>query len=145
MVYKNIEKYVHANKQIGILLLRFFIGFRIFYGVIDNVLSWERMIEFSNFLSANNFPFPIASANISVYVQLFGAILIFIGLKIRVTSFILSINFIIALVSVHLRANDSIEGMTPALAMLFGCLTLLFTGADKISLEYYFRPNENNE
>ena len=95
------------------------------------------MIEFSEFLLANNFPFPIASALVSVYVQFFGAILILIGFRIRLSAFILIINLLMALIMVHLPSNDTIEGMTPALAMLFGCLTLLFTGAEKWSLEAY--------
>ncbi len=136
---RKIEIFLDANKQVGILLLRIFIGCRLLYGVIDNILSWERMIEFSNFLDANNFPFPIISAVTSVYVQFFGAIFILVGFKLRFASFLLSINFIVALIFVHFRANDTIEGMTPALAMLFGCLALLFTGTDKISLEHYFR------
>ncbi len=97
------------------------------------------MMEFSNFLEANNFPFPIISAVVSVYVQFFGAIFILFGYKLRIASFLLTINFIVALICVHFPANDTIEGMTPALAMLFGCLTLLFTGADKISIENYLR------
>lgn len=138
IIIKKIKIFLDDNKSVGILLLRIFIGCRLFYGVVDNVLSWERMIEFSNFLEANNFPLPIISAIISVYVQLIGAIFILVGFKLRFASFLLSINFIVALIFVHFRANDTIEGMTPALAMLFGCLTLLFTGADKISLDNYF-------
>lgn len=134
---KEIERFFDANKPVGILLLRVFVGTRLFYGVIDNVLSWERMIEFSSFLEANQFPFPIISAIISVYVQLIGAIFILLGYKIRFASMLLIINFLVALLFVHIRANDTIELMTPALAMLFGCLTLLFTGADRISLEIY--------
>ncbi|MEQ8470754.1 MAG: DoxX family protein [Marinoscillum sp.] len=137
-----IENFLDANKPVGILLLRVFIGSRLFYGVIDNILSWERMIEFSNFLAANNFPFPIISAVTSVYVQFFGALSILIGFKLRVASFLLALNFMVALIFVHLRASDTIEGMTPALAMLFGCLTLLFTGPDKISLKGYFDSKE---
>jgi putative oxidoreductase len=94
------------------------------------------MIKFSDFLEANQFPFPVLSAVASVYVQFLGALLILAGYKIRIASFILSLNFMVALIFVHFRANDTIEGMTPALAMLFGCLTFLFTGADKISLDH---------
>lgn len=134
-----IEAFLEANKAIGILLLRIFIGGRLLYGVIDNVVSWERMVEFSIFLEANHFPIPIISAVTSVYVQFFGAISILLGFRLRLASFLLAINFLIALIFVHFRVNDTLEGMTPALAMLFGCLTLLFTGAEKISLENYFR------
>ena len=136
---KKFEKFLDKNKHIGIFILRIFIGFRLIYGVLDNILSWERMIEFSVFLDTNHFPFPIISAILSVYLQFFAAILILIGFKLRIATIPLIIHFIVALVAFHFRVNDSIEGMTPALAMLFGCLTLLFTGADKISFENYNR------
>lgn len=136
---QKIEHFFDNNQQVGIFLLRIFIGCRLLYGVIDNIISWEQMVEFANFLELNHFPFPIISAVTSVYVQFFGAIFILIGFKCRWAAFILSLNFIIALIFVHLRANDTIEGMMPALAMLFGCLTLLFTGADKISVKNYLR------
>ena len=92
-------------------------------------------MEFSVFLQNNGFPFPTFNAIVSVYVQFLGAILILVGYKIRYASFVLVINFLVALIFVHIRANDTIEGMTGALAMLFGCLTFLFSGADKISLD----------
>lgn len=136
---QKIEQLLDANKQVGIFLLRVFIGGRLLYGVIDNVLSWERMLEFSNFLLANNFPFPTISAVVSVYVQLIGAIFILLGFKIRYASLLLIFNFLVALIFVHLRANDTIERMTPALAMLFGCLTFLFTGSERISLDHYLK------
>lgn len=133
---QRIESFFGKNKSVGILLLRIFIGLRLLYGVLDNVLSWERMLEFSEFLRQNNFPWPVFCAVLSVYVQLFGAIFILIGFKIRLASFFLILNFLVALLFVHIRANDTIEGMTPALAMLFGCLTFLFTGAGKLSVRY---------
>lgn len=137
LILNRIDKYLDSKKHLGIFLLRIFVSLRLLYGVIDNIISWERMIEFSNFLQLYNFPFPIFNAVLSVYVQFIGAILILIGYRIRIASFILVINFIIALVFVHIIGNDSIEGMTGALAMLFGCLTFVFTGADKLSLETY--------
>ena len=132
--YNITEKYLDSKKYWGIFLLRIFVSLRLLYGVIDNIFSWERMIEFSNFLQHYNFPIPIVSANVSVYVQFICAILILIGYKIRIASFILIINFLVALIFVHIIGNDTIEGMTGALAMLFGCLTFIFTGAGKISV-----------
>lgn len=137
-----IEHWLASNKHIGILILRIFIGGRLFYGTIDNVVSWERMLEFSDFLEANSFPLPLVSAVVSVYVQFLGSLLILFGFRLRIAALLLSINFMIALIFVHLPAHDSIEAMTPALAMFFGCLTLLFTGADKISLKNYFKQNK---
>lgn len=138
-----IEKLLERNKHIGIFILRIFIGLRLFYGVADNVISWEKMIEFSDFLALNKFPLPLISAVFSVYLQFFGSILILLGFRIRIASFILIINFLVALVFVHLRANDSIEAMTPALAMFVGCITLLFTGGDKISIDYHLQAKKS--
>ncbi|MEQ9426091.1 MAG: DoxX family protein [Cyclobacteriaceae bacterium] len=132
---KRLEIILDSKKYVGILLLRIFIGSRLLYGVLDNVLSWERMLEFSGFLEFNGFIFPMANAVISVYAQFFCALLVLIGYQTRIASFVLIVNFSVALIFVHLRAGDSVEGMTGALAMLFGGLTLLFTGADKISLD----------
>lgn len=130
------------NVDIGILLLRLFIGLRLIYGVIDNVVSWEHMIKFAQFIEANNLPFPIVSAVVSVYAQFIGGLMILIGLKIRWASLLIIINFIVALY-VHLNANDTVEGMTPALAMLFGGLVLFFTGSGRISFDSYL--NRNNK
>lgn len=132
-------KFFEAKGYIGIFLLRIFVGLRLLYGVIDNIISWEKMMEFSGFLELNGFPFPTISAVLSVYAQFICGILILTGFKIRFASLIMVFNFLIALLFVHLKANHSIEVMTPALAMLFGSLTFLFTGADKISLDAYFR------
>lgn len=126
---------ITPNPAIGILILRLFIGFRLLYGVLDNVISWEKMLEFSHFLENNGFIMPTISAVLSVYVQLLGGIMLIIGFKTRIAAFFLVLNFVVALVFFHLKISDSIEGMTPAMAMLFGSLTLLFTGADKFSLD----------
>ena len=71
------------NKDFGILLLRVFIAVRLIYGVLDNVLHWDRMIEFKDFLQQNKFPIPLICAIVSVYAQLIAGILILVGLKIR--------------------------------------------------------------
>lgn len=129
-----LTRFFDSNKSIGIFLLRLFIGFRLIYGVIDNIFSWEKMLEFSAFLENNSIPFPVVSAVLSVYIQFFGAILLLVGYKTRLAAFVLAINFVVAL-AVHIGFKDSIEGMTPALAMLFICLTLLFTGPGRIAFE----------
>jgi len=131
-----MSQYLNNKNHIGILLLRLFIGIRILYGVIDNVFSWERMLEFSEFLAVYHFPIPVVSAVTSVTIQFIGSILLLLGYKTRIAAFVLTLNFLIAILMVHLPSSDTFDGMTPALAMFVGCLTLLFTGADKISIDY---------
>ncbi len=94
------------------------------------------MKEFATFLESHSFAYPVACAVISVYVQFIGSILLVIGYKTRMAACVLILNFIVAIVFVHIKIGDSIEGMTPAFAMLFGCLALFFTGADKISIDH---------
>ena len=127
--------------SIGLLLLRIFIGLRLIYGVIDYVLSWEKMIKFADFLAAFHFPMPTVSAVVSFAVQLLGGLSLLLGLYTKLFSSLLVINFIIALVVVHLQSNDSAEVMTPALAMLFGSLTIWFTGPGKYSVKHFLNKN----
>lgn len=121
------------NKDIGIFLFRLFIGFRLLYGVLDNILVWERMLEFESFLHAHHFPAPRLAAIISVYAQAIAGLLIIVGYKIRWAAVFMIINFLVALFMVH--GGQSIEEMTPALAMLFAAILFLFLGAGRYSLQ----------
>ncbi len=137
LTMSTFDVFFASKKHIGILLLRMFIGIRLIYGVMDNIVNWHHMIEFSNFLENHGFPIPLYSAILSVYAQFLSGLMLLFGYKTRVAAFIMSINFMVALLLVHLPINDTIEGMTPALAMLFGSLTLLFTGGDRLSLDVW--------
>lgn len=123
------------RRDMGVLFLRLFIGVRLIYGVIDNIFSWKKMLEFAAFLENFHFPFPIASAIISVFFQCIAGIMIIVGLKIRLAALLMIGNFLIALLMVHLY--DSFEGMTPALAILFASILFLFQGAGKYALDSY--------
>jgi putative oxidoreductase len=127
-----LVNWLEKNKDIGILLLRMFIGIRLVYGVADNVFSWHHMMAFEEFLDAKGFPIPLISAVLSVYAQFIAGILIITGFQIRIASCVMIVNFMIALVMVH--RHDSFEVMTPALSMLFANLLFLFQGAGRFSL-----------
>jgi putative oxidoreductase len=128
-----MKAWFNKNADLGILIFRLFISFRILYGVIDNILSWERMMEFSRFLKTFHFPFPVFCAIVSVYAQLIAGLLLLAGFMTRTASLLLIINFIVALLLVH--RNDPVEAMTPALAMFFGAILLLFTGPGKFAID----------
>lgn len=114
-------------KDIGVLLLRLFIGTRLLYGVLDNILSWAKMLEFRDFLQLFQFPMPLLAAVVSVYAQAVCGLLILIGWKIRWAAAIMVVHFLIALLMVHW--GQTVEQMTPALALLFSNLLFLFAGA----------------
>lgn len=126
--------WLDRNKDPGVLFLRLFIGFRLVYGVFDNVISWEHMIKFRDFLQHFHFPLPMVSAIVSVYAQLFAGLMIVAGWKIRWAAIVMIINFLVAIIMVH--RNDTIEGMTPALMMIFCCVLFLFQAAGKYALDH---------
>jgi putative oxidoreductase len=121
------------NKDIGIFLFRLFIGFRLLYGVVDNIVVWGRMLEFESFLQVHQLPYPRLAAIISVYAQAISGLLIIIGYKIRWAAILMIINFTVALLVIHW--GQSIEEMTPALAMFFAAVLFLFVGAGRYSLQ----------
>jgi putative oxidoreductase len=125
--------WLDSNRSIGILILRLFIGLRLIYGVVDNILSWDRMLEFEGFLNKVGFPFPLVCAVISVYAQFIAGVLFIIGWKIRYAALLMIFNFTVAWLMVD--RFGSIEQMTPALSMLFCSVLLLFIGAGKIAFE----------
>ena len=126
-------KWFDSRKDVGVLLLRLFVGVRLIYGVIDNVISWEHMIRFRDFLEQFNFPLPLVSAVVSVYAQLLAGLMFIVGWKIRWAAILMIINFLVALVMVHW--GEKLESMTPALAILFISILFLFQGAGKYSLD----------
>lgn len=124
---QTLLSWLDKNPNLGLLLLRLFIGLRLIYGVADNIVSWDKMLEFSGFLQSFHFPLPLFSAVISVYAQAIAGILFITGWKVRYAALLMIINFFIALVMVH--RQDTIEQMTPALSLLFISIFLLFSGS----------------
>jgi hypothetical protein len=56
-----------------------------------------------------------------------------------------SLPFFFTVIFVHFRIGDSIEGMTPALAMLFGAATLFFTRPVKYGMGKLTGPTDGNQ
>jgi len=121
----------------SLLIVRLAFGFRILYGVIDNVIDWDRMIEFEHFLSANGFPFPLLAAVVSVYAQFLSSISWLAGYKIKISSGIMFLNFSVAIFGFHFASGDSYLGMAPAIHLAVISILLFTTGAGKLSLDDY--------
>jgi len=125
--------WLRHNKDIGLLLLRLFVGTRLLYGVVDNIASWEKMLEFEAFLKTYHFPFPIISAIVSVYAQAIAGVLFIIGYQTRWAALAMVFNFFVAFVMVHW--GQPYDQLTAVLSMLFISILFLFTGAGKYSLD----------
>lgn len=126
-------RFLTTRRAWGALLLRLFVGFVLVYGTIDNVMSAERMAEFEAFLATNGFPAPALAAPLSAYAQFVCGILIIIGFAVRPAAAVMIVNFVVALLMVHVGLPFS-SNISP-LAMLFCNIFLLFNGAGILSVD----------
>ena len=121
------------RRDYGVIFLRLFIGSFIIWGVQDNILSHEKMVEFERFLAARGTPWPAFSAQLSVYAQFVCGVSILLGAFVRPLSIIFIINFICAILIAH--RGHTFQQMFPALVMIAAGLFLLFNGAGKLSID----------
>jgi putative oxidoreductase len=126
-------EFIEQRREYGALFLRLLIGIFIIWGVQDNILSHERMLEFEKFLAAKGTPSPAFAAQLSVYAQFICGISILLGAFIRLTSAVFIMNFIAAILIAH--RGDTFRNMLPALMMLASGLFFLFHGAGKPSVD----------
>jgi putative oxidoreductase len=126
-----------AREGYGAIFIRVLVGVFIIWGVQDNILSFERMEEFAQFLAARGVPLPLFAAIVSVYVQMICGLSILLGAAVRLTSIPLIVNFVAALVIAH--RGDSFRGMFPALMMIAAGLFFLFHGAGELSVDKYLQ------
>ena len=124
-----LDRYAEA----GTLVLRLFFAFVLIYGTQDNVFSHERMLEFRDFVAANGFPYPLFSAYLSAYAQFICGMLIGVGLLTRLAAITMTINFIAALLMVHMQLPFA-SNISP-LAMLFCAVFFLLHGPGPLSLD----------
>lgn len=124
---------LERHREVAPLLLRLFVAGILIYGTADNVFSHERMLEFRDFLASKNFPLPLASAYLSAYGQFFTGTLLAIGLFTRLAALVVTFNFVVALLMVHidLPFNANIAPMS----MLIGGIFFVLYGAPRYSLD----------
>ncbi|NNF33449.1 MAG: DoxX family protein [Saprospiraceae bacterium] len=126
--HQNIKNQYRKYADLPIRLL---VGFHLIRGTIDNILSWERMLEFKAFLELHGLIFLLLGACVSVNAQFICGILFIIGYKVRWAATVIVFNFIIAILLVHL--GDTYINTFPALVMLAGSICLFFYGDGEIS------------
>jgi putative oxidoreductase len=128
-----LNSYFENRRDYGTIFLRLIIGWRLIDGTQDNVFSWERMLEFRDFLSVHGTPAPLFCAVVSVYAQFICGILYVIGWFIRPAALVMIINFIVALIIAHIGL--SFQQSFDAWIMLASAAFFLFHGAGKISVD----------
>ncbi len=130
---RKLNQFFDQYQVYGAIFIRLLLGFHLIYGVQDNVLSWDRMLEFEAFLAQHGFPLSLFCAVVSVYAQLICGLLFILGAFVRAAALVMIFNFIVALMMVHL--GDVYPSLFPALAMLLGSAFLLFNGAGAWSFD----------
>lgn len=126
-------EFLERHSEYGAFVLRLFLAFVLMYGTQDNILSREQMIVFGDFLERNGFPYPMLSAHLSVYAQFGSGLLILLGLYTRLAALVMCVNFLVALVMVHVGLP--FDANIAPLAMFFGSVFLLFHGAGPLALD----------
>lgn len=118
--------------------VRIIFSFRLIYGTVDNIISWERMLEFKLFLESNHFPLPLLCAVISVYMQFLAGISWILGYKMKLFSLLMIGNFLLA-IYVHLAAGDAYLTLAPALHLLAISILFYVIGPGKISITEFVK------
>jgi putative oxidoreductase len=137
---QKLNLYFETRKDYGAIFLRLVIGWRLIDGTQDNVFSWERMLEFRDFLEQHGVAYPLAAAHISVYAQFICGILYMLGAFVRPAAIVMVVNFMAALAIAHI--GTTFQQSFDALMMLFGSLFFMFYGAGKISVDHLLKERK---
>jgi putative oxidoreductase len=132
-VLPRVRRFADAHRDYAPVAVRAFAGTFLVYMSQDNVFSWARMLEFAAFLETQGFPWPIASAVVSVAAQFTAGLLFLAGAWVRWAALVMVANFVVALATVH-TALPFREALDPA-AMLASAVSLFFSGAGALSLD----------
>jgi putative oxidoreductase len=102
--------------DVASLGLRLLTGGFLIYGVIDNIVSAERMAEFGAFLTAAGFWRPDLMAPLSVYAQFAIGVSLIFGLLTRWAGLLLAFNFVVGVAMVHW--NQGFREWWPAIVLV---------------------------
>lgn len=121
----------HAD--VGLLALRVGIGLFLIYGVWDNIVSTERMQEFTSFLRKFGFASPVLMAHLSVWAQFLVGVSFVLGAMSRWAGVLCAINFTVAIWMVD--RFSGIRGAFPAFCLALIGVYLALRGAGRFSVD----------
>ena len=129
------------HRELGPLFIRLFAGTFLIYMSQDNVFSQARMLEFERFLATAGFPLVPVAARVSVYAQFIAGILFLLGLFVRPAAAVMVVNFVVAILMVHLSAPFR-AALEPS-AMLASALALLVMGGGALSVDRWLKQRRD--
>ena len=118
------------------LAIRVFLGVFLLYMAQDNVFSAARMTEFERFLAANHVPAPALAARVSVYAQLVCGALVLVGVFTRWAALVMIVNFMVAIVGVHLKLP--FRTFLEPCAMLACAVALFLGGPGRLAIDTWW-------
>lgn len=128
-----LDRVLAPHRELGPVLIRLVVGYRLVWGTVDNVVSRGRMLEFADFLGAHGVPWPVLSAHVSAWAQFLCGLLFILGALTRPAAAVMVVNFLVALLVAHVGRPflDNYD----ALVMLFGSGFLLLHGPGRLSVD----------
>jgi putative oxidoreductase len=119
-----------------ILALRIVMGI-LFINHGHELFDSKAMQNFADWLQKDlHFPQPLLMAYLRTCAELFGGIMLVLGLFTRIGAFLIMITMLVAFFTAGKSAPLGDGEMTFAYAIVM--LTLVLTGGGKVSLDYYF-------
>jgi putative oxidoreductase len=119
---------------------------RVIVGVIMSAHGWQKLMggpaNFAGGLAQLGVPLPGLMAWVVTLVELVGGILLIVGLFSRLVALLLTIEFIVAILTVKIHVgliappNSAYSGAELDLALIAGFLVVLLTGPGRISLDH---------
>ena len=128
-----LDHVLEPYHEYGPLFIRLIVGYRLVWGAADNVFSYARMLEFSEFLAGHGVPWPLVAAFVSAYAQFIAGLLFVVGAYTRLAAAVMLINFTVALLLVHI--GQPFLDNYDALVMLFGAAFLFVHGPGSASVD----------
>ncbi len=128
-ILKNLKPY-------SAIFIRAAFGFHLIQYTYEDVFGLTAGSNNSEWLGAMGVPFPFFMSWLYILTEFIGGISIIIGFKTRWFSMLLIINFVVAILLVHVGKpyKESFE----AIQMLAVSFFFLFNGSGKLSIDSYF-------
>jgi putative oxidoreductase len=119
---------------------------RVIVGIIMAAHGWQKLTQMgaANFgeqmLGGLGVPLPVLMGYVVTFIELFGGILLILGLLSRLAALLLTIDLIVAIllvkVNVGFLSGSSGTGAELDLALIAGLLVILLAGPGKLSLDH---------
>jgi putative oxidoreductase len=135
---KKFNTFFERNVAYANILLRVIMGWRCVLPAWLFISGSKPIDKFIQLLTTLHFPVPNICAYISIYTQFVFGILIFFGLWTRPAALLMTIHFLIIVLTAHL--HDDIVVSFTAWALLAMSVSLLFAGGGKFSIDSIIRP-----